>query len=395
MRTNRSFAKILITTFLTTGLTMVSSFLLARLLAVEERGAFQLFVTSVTYLVTISTGGVGFSLVLCLRKNQYTYWRYYFFAFLLLSILISSLALYLFTITSFTYLFILNVVLSAIFTMTLEKSKIDSNLSIYRFLSLQQPILAVSVYGIYYVLFGEQHIDKVIQLLTLLTAIQALFSLYFLTKIENEAKKKIQIGPIDHAYFIKNWLKQNLLQTFGATTVNLDRFLIVSLMGNYTLGLYTVCIAFDALLTRIINMLADYYYSGLLNGLNRIRSVLSLILLMGVGAVIVVPFLAEPVISVFFGKAYAEVSSILLWFIMNSLLAGISWLLSQNMLILGKQVLLFTRQIISIIVLVVLFWLFKDLKLSGVAYALIGASLVRLVISIIYYYKFPIKENYQ
>lgn len=395
MRTNRSFAKILITTFLTTGLTMVSSFLLARLLAVEERGAFQLFVTSVTYLVTISTGGVGFSLVLCLRKNQYTYWRYYFFAFLLLSILISSLALYLFTITSFTYLFILNVVLSAIFTITLEKSKIDSNLSIYRFLSLQQPILAVSVYGIYYVLFGEQHIDKVIQLLTLLTAIQALFSLYFLTKIENEAKKKVQIGPIDHAYFIKNWLKQNLLQTFGATTVNLDRFLIVSLMGNYTLGLYTVCIAFDALLTRIINMLADYYYSGLLNGLNRIRSVLSLILLMGVGAVIVVPFLAEPVISVFFGKAYAEVSSILLWFIMNSLLAGISWLLSQNMLILGKQVLLFTRQIISIFVLVVLFWLFKELKLSGVAYALIGASLVRLVISIIYYYKFPIKENYQ
>lgn len=395
MRTNRSFAKILITTFLTTGLTMVSSFLLARLLAVEERGAFQLFVTSVTYLVTISTGGVGFSLVLCLRKNQYTYWRYYFSAFLLLSILISSLALYLFTITSFTYLFILNVVLSAIFTMTLEKSKIDSNLSIYRFLSLQQPILAVSVYGIYYVLFGEQHVDKVIQLLTLLTAIQALFSLYFLTKIENESKKKVQIGPIDHAYFIKNWLKQNLLQTFGATTVNLDRFLIVSLMGNYTLGLYTVCIAFDALLTRIINMLADYYYSGLLNGLNRIRSVLSLILLMGVSAVIVVPFLAEPVISVFFGKAYVEVASILLWFIMNSLLAGISWLLSQNMLILGKQVLLFTRQIISIFVLVVLFWLFKDLKLSGVAYALIGASLVRLVISIIYYYKFPIKENYQ
>lgn len=140
-------------------------------------------------------------------------------------------------------------------------------------------------------------------------------------------------------------------------------------------------------------MLADYYYSGLLNGLNRIRAVLGIILLMGISAVIIVPFLAEPVIHLFFGNAYIGVAPILLWFIINSLLAGLSWLLSQNMLILGKQVLLFTRQIISILVLVGLFFAFQNKGLYGVAYALIGASLVRVVISIIYYYKFPIKMN--
>ncbi|MFZ7187239.1 lipopolysaccharide biosynthesis protein [Avibacterium avium] len=390
---NKSFAKLLITTFLTTGLTMVSSFLLARLLAVEERGALQLFITSVTYVVTIATGGVGFSLALCMRNNQYHYWRYYFSAFLLFSVLVSSLSLLLFNITSFHYLFILNVVLTAIFTITLEKSKIDANLSIYRLLSLQQPILAVGLYGGYYFLFGEQHLEKVVQLLTILTCIQALFALYALSKIEKQFKQKAEIKSIIPNYFFKNWLKQNLLQTFGATTVNLDRFLIVALMGNYTLGLYTVCIAFDALLTRIINMLIDYYYSGLLNNLNRIRAVLGLILLMGISAVIIVPFLAEPVIHLFFGNAYIEVAPVLLWFIINSLLAGLSWLLSQNMLILGKQVLLFTRQIISILVLVGLFFAFKNQGLYGVAYALIGASLVRLMISLIYYYKFPIKTN--
>ncbi len=102
---NKSFAKVLITTFLTTGLTMVSSFLLARLLAVEERGALQLFITSVTYVVTIATGGVGVSLALCMRQQQYLHWRYYFSTFLLLAIFISSLALYFFNITSFSYLF--------------------------------------------------------------------------------------------------------------------------------------------------------------------------------------------------------------------------------------------------------------------------------------------------
>lgn len=390
---NKSFAKVLITTFLTTGLTMVSSFLLARLLAVEERGALQLFITSVTYVVTIATGGVGVSLALCMRQQQYLHWRYYFSTFLLLAIFISSLALYFFNITSFSYLFILNVILTALFTITLEKSKIDANLSFYRLLSLQQPILAVGIYGGYYFLFGEQHLEKVVQLLTLLTTIQAGFALYVIKKIESQFTNKAEITPIQPRYFLKNWLKQNLLQTFGATTVNLDRFLIVSLMGNYTLGLYTVCIAFDALLTRIINMLADYYYSGLLNGLNRIRAVLGIILLMGISAVIIVPFLAEPVIHLFFGNAYIGVAPILLWFIINSLLAGLSWLLSQNMLILGKQVLLFTRQIISILVLVGLFFAFQNKGLYGVAYALIGASLVRLMISIIYYYKFPIKIN--
>ncbi|MFQ1015224.1 lipopolysaccharide biosynthesis protein [Avibacterium paragallinarum] len=390
---NKSFAKVLITTFLTTGLTMVSSFLLARLLAVEERGALQLFITSVTYVVTIATGGVGFSLALCMRQQQYQHWRYYFSTFLLLAIFISSLALYFFNITSFSYLFILNVILTALFTITLEKSKIDANLSFYRLLSLQQPILAVGIYGGYYFLFGEQHLEKAVQLLTLLTTIQAGFALYVIKKIESQFTNKAEITPIQPRYFLKNWLKQNLLQTFGATTVNLDRFLIVSLMGNYTLGLYTVCIAFDALFTRIINMLADYYYSGLLNGLNRIRAVLGIILLMGISAVIIVPFLAEPVIHLFFGNAYIGVAPILLWFIINSLLAGLSWLLSQNMLILGKQVLLFTRQIISILVLVGLFFAFQNKGLYGVAYALIGASLVRVVISIIYYYKFPIKMD--
>lgn len=163
-------------------------------------------------------------------------------------------------------------------------------------------------------------------------------------------------------------------------------------MGNYTLGLYTVCIAFDALLTKFINMLADYYYSGLLNRMNRIQSVLLLIGLMAISAVIIVPFLAKPVVVFFFSEKYAEVAPILVWFIVNSIIAGLSWVLSQNMLILGKQILLFTRQLISIAVLVVLFYCFREQGLYGVAYALIGAGLTRLLISIVYYYKFPMNE---
>ncbi|MDY4280345.1 lipopolysaccharide biosynthesis protein [[Pasteurella] aerogenes] len=388
----RNLVSLILVTLFSTGLTMVSSFLLARLLAVEERGLFQLFVTSVSYAVAIGSGGVGFAFALSMRHQQYQGWRYYFLGFLAFACLVAAIALYFFEVTHFSYLFMLNVVLTAILTITLEKSKIDANLKIYRVISLQQPILAVILYAACYFIGGEQPIAIALYLLTALTIVQALFCLFYLMRIERQFIREHDVKKMDGRFFAKNWIKQNLLQTFGATTVNLDKFLIVSLMGNYTLGLYTVCIAFDALLTKFINMLADYYYSGLLNRMNRIQSVLLLIGFMAISAVIIVPFLAKPVVVFFFSEKYAEVAPILVWFIVNSIIAGLSWVLSQNMLILGKQILLFTRQLISIAVLVVLFYCFREQGLYGVAYALIGASLTRLLISIGYYYKFPMNE---
>ena len=139
-------------------------------------------------------------------------------------------------------------------------------------------------------------------------------------------------------------------------------------------------------------MLADYYYSGLLNSLNRLKSVLIIISIISLSAIILVPLLAEPVIIFFFSAKYAEVAPVLIWFIINSILAGLSWLLSQNLLLQGKQILLFTRQFIAIVVFVLLFYWLKEYQLYGLAYAYIGASLTRLVISIIFYYKFPVKN---
>ncbi|MFD0965450.1 lipopolysaccharide biosynthesis protein [Seminibacterium arietis] len=393
MNCNKNLISLIVITLLNMGLTIVSSFLLAHLLQVDERGEFQLFITSITYVATISVGGIGFTFTLCMRNKMYDHWHYYFYFFVTGSIFVAVLSLYFFSITEWTYLFIINVISTSILTITLEKSKIDSNLKIYRILSIQQPILAVLIYGIYYLLYGEQNVKNVLDLLTIIALIQVLSCIYFLSKINKDFKIKHDIRKIELAFFVKTWLKQNLLQVFGATTVNLDKFLIVSLMGNYFLGLYTVCLTFDALLTKILNMLADYYYSGLLNNINRIKIILAIVLLIIISGLVIIPNLSEYIVRLFFGPKYIEVCSTLFWFMFNSILAGLSWILSQNMLILGKQILLFTRQVISILVLVILFYSFKDLGLYGISYALIGASSVRLIISIFYYYKYPILKN--
>ncbi|WP_386694033.1 lipopolysaccharide biosynthesis protein [Lonepinella sp. MS14435] len=389
---NNHFIKLIAVTVFSMGLTLVSSFILARLLSVQDRGLHQLFVTSVSYVVTLATGGVGFAFALSMRHRQYQHWQRYFILFLAFAIIVAGIAVFLFDVTDYYALFIINVLLTAILTITLEKSKIDPKMIVYRRLTLQQPILLVLVYGVTYALWQEQPLKIVLYLLTLYSAIQAIFCLIYLYQMDKDFSQRNKIEKIDPRFFFTTWFKQNLLQIFGATTTSLDKFLVVSFLGNYTLGLYTVCIAFDSLLTKFINMLADYYYSGLLNKLNRIKSVLAVIGLISISALILVPLLAKPVIVLFFSSKYAEVAPVLIWFIVNAIIAGLSWVLSQNMLLLGKQVLLFVRQLIAIVVFVVLFYLLKDQQLYGLAYALIGASLTRLVISLVYYFKYPVKE---
>ena len=393
MSANRNLIHLIIVTLLGMGLTMVSTLILARLLSVDDRGAHQLFITSVSYAVTFATGGVGFSFALSMRNQQYWGWRKYLIVFLLLALIASTIATTFFNITTFHLLFVINVLLTAIITITLEKSKIDESLKIYREINLQQPIFLVLVYGTTYLFGGEQPLEIVIYLLTLYSIIQSITCLFYLHKIESKFKKKENLQPIERKFFLKTWIKQNLYQTFGATTTSIDKFLIVALLGHYTLGLYTVCITFDALVTKFINMLTDYYYSGLLNNLNRLKTVLAIIALMSFGAIILVPLLAEPVIKFFFSAKYIEVAPVLIFFVINSIIAGLSWLFSQNMLIQGKQVLLFMSQIISIAVFVSLFYLFKGHQLYGVAYALLGASFTRLIISTIYYFTYPIEKH--
>lgn len=390
---NANLIKLIFVTVFSMGLTLVSSFILAHMLSVEDRGSLQLFITTVSYVVTLGAGGVGFALALAMRQKQYRHWQYYFIFFLMLAIVIATFATWVFDFTEYHLLFVLNVLLTAILTITLEKSKIDPKMQIYRVLTFQQPVLMVLIYGGAYYWFGEQSLKTGLLLLSSFSTLQAVACLFYLAKMDRQFRRENAVTPIDKAFFFKTWGKQNLLQIFGATTSSLDKFLIMSLMGSYVLGLYTVCIAFDSLMTKFINMLADYFYSGLLNHQNRIKAVLAVVGIISIGAVVLVPLLAEWVVTFFFSAKYVEVAPVLILFILNAILAGLSWILSQNMLLLGKQLQLFTRQIIAIAVFVGLFYLFKDQQLYGVAYALLGGSCTRLLISILYYFKYPVKLN--
>ena len=213
MKNNRHLFTLIVVTILSMGLTMVSSFVLAHMLSVDDRGTHQLFITTVSYVVTIATGGSGFALALSMRNKQYLHWRRYLLAFLAVAIIVALLAITLFDFTKFEWLFVINVIFTAILTITLEKSKIDPKLKIYRALTLQQPVLLVAIYGGAYLLLGEQPLELVIQLLTVFSLIQGVTCLYYLYKIERKFKQENEnLEKIDRPFFLKTWVKQNLYQ---------------------------------------------------------------------------------------------------------------------------------------------------------------------------------------
>lgn len=370
-------------------LSVLSSIILARILSVEDRGNYQLLLMIVNFIAILSSGGVGFAIVQSIRKGQYKNWERYLSLSLIISLFLAGIACLYYDVIS-VFILIPLVVLNIFYTYTVELSKAELDLRYYKKLILLQPLLFVVIYSIIYLYLGRTDMDVVTYGLICVFFIQFTNCISIIRKISNTYTEK-NLLEINNGFLTKTWLKQNLLQVFGFTTANIDKFIISFFLGNYTLGLYSVGMAFELLITRIMSFLVDYYYSGLVNNVNRIRNVLLLTFLISISSVGVALLLSDFVVKTFFGERYLEISPFIVWFVINSILSGFAWILTQNMLILGKQMLVLFRQSMSLVAFIISFIFLKDYELYGIVYSLLISNLVRLSISFYYYKKFKLE----
>lgn len=371
-------------------LSIVSSFFLARILSVEDRGAYQLLLTVLNYITVISSGGVGFAVVQSIRKNEYKGWEKYLLLSLSIAIGLGIFAHLFFHVSPNLAVFLISVLFSILYSYVLEISKIEPELKIYKILILLQPGLFLTIYLFVYFFIGSVSFEWINYFLSFILFIQSVFCVLLILKINNVYSKKC-ILFVNKISLLSIWLKQNLLQVFGFTTANIDKFIIAFFLGNYTLGLYAIGMTFDLLLSRVMMSLADYYYSGLINNNNnRIKLVIIFVVLILISSILIMSHISDYIIVTFFGEKYMEISPFVIWFVVNSILSGLSWILTQKMLILGKQVLIFFRQVISLVIFILLFLVLKEQGLNGVIYSLIVSSIVRLGISIYYHQKYKL-----
>ncbi|HGK4716009.1 TPA: polysaccharide biosynthesis protein, partial [Klebsiella pneumoniae] len=78
------------------------------------------------------------------------------------------------------------------------------------------------------------------------------------------------------------------------------------------------------------------------------------------------------------------------YIIINMVISGIAWVLTQKALISGSQVLIIIRQLIGLIAFAAIFFFLQPYGLWGAIIALMTGSIIRLIISILFFIKIKI-----
>ncbi|VUC77838.1 polysaccharide biosynthesis protein [Raoultella terrigena] len=364
--------------------TFFQAILLTRLLSIDDRGHVQLFIVSSTIFSSFFISGAGNTIAFCIRNGKKK--GYVAVLVTLSAILLMGLCLkYIFDNSSqYAVLFIVQVVALCMMQLTVELLKIQASLKYYKIYSFSTPLIFLVITVFVFISENMISADNAIRLTILSNSISSLIGLFFIAKVMNE--KDVE-GEISKSEFFQYYIKQYALQLFGIVTNNMDKYLIGNFIGVTALGLYSSAAAFNTLPLKYYNVLSDYLFSGYINKKNNEKIViLTAVIGGGVGCIISF-FMSEYLILIAFGERYLSSHVYLPYIIVNVVISGIAWVLTQKALISGNQILIIIRQLLGLSVFAAIFFMSEKYGLWGAIGALITGSIIRLIISILFFVK--------
>ncbi|WP_404680064.1 lipopolysaccharide biosynthesis protein [Raoultella terrigena] len=364
--------------------TFFQAILLTRLLSIDDRGHVQLFIVSSTIFSSFFISGAGNTIAFCIRNGKKK--GYVAVLVTLSAILLMGLCLkYIFDNSSqYAVLFIVQVVALCMMQLTVELLKIQASLKYYKIYSFSTPLIFLVITVFVFISENMISADNAIRLTILSNSISSLIGLFFIAKVMNE--KDVE-GEISKSEFFQYYIRQYALQLFGIVTNNMDKYLIGNFIGVTALGLYSSAAAFNTLPLKYYNVLSDYLFSGYINKKNNEKIViLTAVIGGGVGCIISF-FMSEYLILIAFGERYLSSHVYLPYIIVNVVISGIAWVLTQKALISGNQILIIIRQLLGLSVFAAIFFMSEKYGLWGAIGALITGSIIRLIISILFFVK--------
>lgn len=364
--------------------TFFQAILLTRLLSIDDRGHVQLFIVSSTIFSSFFISGAGNTIAFCIRNGKKK--GYVAILATLSVILLVGLCLkYIFDNSAqYAVLFIVQVVALCMMQLTVELLKIQASLKYYKIYSFSTPLIFLVITAFVFISEDMISADNAIRLTILSNTISSLIGLYFIAKVMNE--KDVE-GEISKSEFFQYYIKQYALQLFGIVTNNMDKYLIGNFIGVTALGLYSSAAAFNTLPLKYYNVLSDYLFSGYINKKNNEKIVILIAVVGGGVGCVISFFMSEYLILIAFGERYLSSHVYLPYIIVNVVISGIAWVLTQKALISGNQILIIIRQLLGLSVFAAIFFMSEKYGLWGAIGALITGSIIRLIISILFFVK--------
>ncbi|ERK09460.1 hypothetical protein L579_1243 [Pantoea sp. AS-PWVM4] len=383
----RSILKILSASFGSVVVSFLQAVLMTRLLNVDDRGIVQLFIVTTTIFSSFFISGAGNTIAFCIRNNQKK--GYEKLLGLLTSILLLAIVVRLLfeSNENRSILFAAQVVSLCFIQLSSELLKLQDGLRLYKVYVFVTPFSFFLITAFCYITQESITASEAIILAVSSNLVGAITGVIFIAQV----MKLISInGKIERREFYKYYVKQYLMQVFGVITNNMDKYLIGKYIGITPLGLYSTAAAFNTLPLKFYNTLADYLFSGYIYKKNHDKAVILTAILGGVVGVALSFVLSKMLIVLAFGEKYLSSHEYLPFIILNLSINGLAWILSQKALISGNQLLIIGRQALGFLLFIIIFFYGTEYGLWGAIYALIAGSILRLIISIMFFIKIKV-----
>lgn len=393
------------------GLGFILSILLARFLGPEARGVYGSILTIAILIAGFSQLGLAQGYVYHRRQSGLNG----------LSVLLTSFVLILFTaivlliitqqffilevLTPYLLLIVLLSLINSCYSYFQNSAQIDQQLHFYNLLKITLPFLNVLAVLAFYGIFGELTVWAAVSILIFTTLLSALCLAWHVITREIKAKKSVatsMVNDVKPSLFFSRIMGYSS-KIYGTATIgifinSIDKIVLLGIGSMKDFGLYSVAYGLSRMIGIIPETLSTVIYARFAGNseielalvVKRIFAVLFIPLM---SLSVLISLMATWFIVWLFGDEYQAATLPFIILLFEAVISSLGWLLSQRFNAAGRPGLVFFRQVISIIpLIVIIFYPFESNLLIVVSSALLISAVLRLVMTLVLYKK-VLKES--
>jgi antigen flippase len=380
-------------------ITFISSIIIARALGPEFRGEWASISLFVALISEITLIGFGDSYLYHKRKNYKVY--------NVSSVIIYSISIGFILNVIFFYFFkeyikdeyavltFTMLILSGLVGLLSSICRVDSDLLVFN----KSKVLFASTYTIFIILalsFYHLDLNIIMGISIFCLIIKFIYTASFSTvkQFSGVALK----DKFDWYSYLKFGFKIHMTSVLGMLINNFDKIYLFFNARSFDFGIYAVAYGFSRLIGILPNTLSGVLYAKFAGEDESKASamtslIFSFLFIPLLFCSFILSVLSYYFVPILYGDGYVKAVIPIGILLFECVISGLGWILAQRFNAAGKPGLVFIRQLISIIPLIILIFYIPDYEITIVlSLAMLLASVIRLVVTL-YMYKNLLNEE--
>lgn len=377
-------------------ISFIFSVVISRVLGADGRGLYSSIVMIATLVMGVSQFGLPESLIYYKRKKNYNILTYSGVSSILVALVSSILAFIVCSaflpenLLPYNNYVLVTAILLSIFTYFSNLSQVHDDLVVYNLCRAIVPTLNVCLLVILYVFLDDVNEEVALKSNIISYLICLVFLISYII-FKNEKPNVFEYAKIKFLcmFGIKYWGTTVL----GMFIMNLDKIYLMNNGTMFDFGVYAVAYSTSRLISIIPQTLSTIIYSKF-SGRSEseldefVRLIFSLLFIPFLSITAFAAIFISPILPFIYGEDFEGAIVPFSILVIECTISSFSWILAQRFNAAGKPGIVFMRQFVSIIPILIIFII--DIEYEVVIFIsliLLLSSIIRLVITLIMYNK--------